>query len=240
MRTPDDLLGATETLLRVAADLDDAAIAAPSLLPGWTRGHVLAHLARNADGFVNLLEWARTGVETPMYASRERRDADIEAGSARSAEEHREDLRASAERLRAAWESLAEDRLDQQLRLGSGRLLLARDIPWGRVREIEIHLVDLATGVTFADLPLPHLEAILRESVGLFSARYESGEDIPALTIQGPNDEAWGALGEHPRVAVRGSLPELVAWVTGRSDGSRLHAAGPDGPTTVPTLPAWA
>ena len=43
--------------------------AGPSLLPGWTRAHVLAHVAGNADALVNLLTWARTGEETPMYAS---------------------------------------------------------------------------------------------------------------------------------------------------------------------------
>jgi maleylpyruvate isomerase len=28
----------------------EADVRAPSLLPGWTRGHVLSHIARNADG----------------------------------------------------------------------------------------------------------------------------------------------------------------------------------------------
>ena len=72
---------ATARLLATARKLDDADLAAPSRLPGWTRGHVLAHLARNADGCVNLLTWARTGIETPQYASDERRDADIETGA---------------------------------------------------------------------------------------------------------------------------------------------------------------
>ena len=49
-------------------------MAGPSLLPGWSRGHVLTHLARNADGAVNLLTWARTGVETPQYVSQEQRE----------------------------------------------------------------------------------------------------------------------------------------------------------------------
>ena len=71
---------ATSRLLRTAASFDTADLAAASLLPGWTRGHVLAHLARNADGFVNLLTAARTGEALPMYASLEARTADIEAG----------------------------------------------------------------------------------------------------------------------------------------------------------------
>src|SRR2546430_5157230 len=75
---------ATDRLLASAAALTDARAGEPSLLPGWTRGHVLTHVARNGDGLGNLLRWARTGTETPMYASREARRADIEAGAGRS------------------------------------------------------------------------------------------------------------------------------------------------------------
>ncbi len=85
-----------DNLAKTIADLDDAAVAAPSALPGWTRGHVLTHVARNADALVNLLTWARTGVETPAYPSREARDAGIEAGAGRPLREQVEDLRARA------------------------------------------------------------------------------------------------------------------------------------------------
>jgi maleylpyruvate isomerase len=67
----DRLAAATGRLLATATALGDAQAREPSLLPGWTRGHVLSHIARNADGMVNLLNWARTGTETPMYASAE-------------------------------------------------------------------------------------------------------------------------------------------------------------------------
>ena len=86
----------TDRLLATAGALDDAQAAAASRLPGWTRGHVLTHLARNADGFRNLLIWARTGTETPMYPSEESRDRDIEAGARRPAAELTADVRASA------------------------------------------------------------------------------------------------------------------------------------------------
>src|SRR5688500_13026045 len=82
----------TVQLTDVVEGLDDIAMKRPSLLPGWSRGHVLTHLARNADALVNLLTWARTGVEHPMYTSRADRDADIEEGSCRMATLLREDL----------------------------------------------------------------------------------------------------------------------------------------------------
>jgi Mycothiol maleylpyruvate isomerase N-terminal domain len=62
------------------AGLDDARLREPSRLAGWSRGHVLSHLARNADALVNLLAWARTGVESRMYATPGDREEGINAG----------------------------------------------------------------------------------------------------------------------------------------------------------------
>src|SRR5437870_12625963 len=81
----DRLAAATDRVLATATALSDAQAREPSLLPGWTRGHVLTHIARNSGGMVNLLRWARTGTEAPMYASAESRGADIEAGAGRAA-----------------------------------------------------------------------------------------------------------------------------------------------------------
>src|SRR5579863_7317524 len=98
----DRIAAATERLLATATALSDAQAREPSLLPGWTRGHVLTHIARNSGGMVNLLTWARSGVETPMYASPESRAADIEAGAGRPAADLFADVRSSAQTLAAA------------------------------------------------------------------------------------------------------------------------------------------
>jgi hypothetical protein len=63
----DQIVAASEHLLDTAAGFSDANVRGPSLLPGWSRGHVLTHLARNADDGRNLLVWARTGVETSEW-----------------------------------------------------------------------------------------------------------------------------------------------------------------------------
>ena len=85
---PDQILpdletldAATARLSATCADVDDATARRPSLLPGWSVGHVLTHVARNADGMVNLVTWAVTGDRTPMYASMEARNAAIEEGN---------------------------------------------------------------------------------------------------------------------------------------------------------------
>ena len=75
----EDVDQATARLLATVRAFDDEDVKAPSGLPGWTRGHVLTHLARNADGSGNLLTWARTGVETPQYLSLEHRAAGVRA-----------------------------------------------------------------------------------------------------------------------------------------------------------------
>jgi len=76
-------------------------LGAASLLPGWPRTTLLAHLTRNADALVNLLTWARTGVETPMYASSGARDAGIAQTAALPPDELRAEFRLSQARLAA-------------------------------------------------------------------------------------------------------------------------------------------
>ena len=90
-----------------AAALDDARtipeadLRAPSVLPGWTRVHVLAHVARGADAMRNLLIGARSGQNRPAYASAQAREADIERGAVMRAGDLMTDLADSAMALRA-------------------------------------------------------------------------------------------------------------------------------------------
>jgi maleylpyruvate isomerase len=79
-----------------------APLRGPSHLPSWTRARVVAHVARNADALVNLLAWAKTAGERPMYASVGQRANEIEAGAHRTGREPAEDLRAVDTRLAAA------------------------------------------------------------------------------------------------------------------------------------------
>ena len=83
---------ATGRLLDTLAGLTDAQARQPSSLPGWSRGHLITHVARNADGMCNLLHWARTGEPRPMYREPDGRAADIEAGSGRPAAELARDV----------------------------------------------------------------------------------------------------------------------------------------------------
>ncbi|MEH0934962.1 maleylpyruvate isomerase family mycothiol-dependent enzyme [Micromonospora psammae] len=223
---------ATARLLRAATDLDAADIAAPSLLPGWTRGHVLAHLARNADGFVNLLTAARTGERIPMYASTAARTADIEAGAARPPAAHLDDLRRSAERFAEAVAAMPVEAWTAtvEARLGPWKAAM---LVWGRLREIEVHHVDLDVGYRCADWPEAFSHHLLHEVTNGLATR----ADVPAMVLRFDGSRHEVVLGDRENAPlVTGPVTELAAWLIGRSSGDVLTVT-PDG--QLPTPPEW-
>ena len=95
---------ATARLLAALEVLHDLDVTRPSLLPDWTVGHVLTHLARNADSFVWILRSASKGKQVPQYpGGAAGRSRDIAEGATRPAEMILKDLRDSAARLDATW-----------------------------------------------------------------------------------------------------------------------------------------
>jgi maleylpyruvate isomerase len=193
MRTPEWIATGTALCRKALVDLDE-----PSRLPGWTRKHVAAHLALNAEGLGNLVHWARTGEERPMYASPEQRNDDIEAGALRPADELVTWFDESARILNESMATLTEQQWQTQVRTVQGYEVPATAIPWMRSREVLIHVVDLGTGVTFADLPDDFLAALCTD------IRTRRG-DVPEVS---------------------GPLPEVAAYLAGRPYESVLTADG--------------
>ncbi|WP_432876081.1 maleylpyruvate isomerase family mycothiol-dependent enzyme [Kribbella sp. CA-245084] len=171
---------------------------APSALPGWKRRHVAAHLSLNAEALGNLVHWARTGEERPMYPSPEARNADIEARALRPVDELRTWFDSSAATLNEVMAALSSEHWNATIRTAQGRPVPATDIPWMRSREVMIHAVDLGTGITFADLPPDFLEALCKD------IRTKRG-DVPAVTA---------------------TLPQLAAYLAGRSYSDVLTSDG--------------
>lgn len=226
----------TELMLEAAAGLDDDGYAAPSALPGWSRAHVAAHVAANAEALSNLVHWAATGEPTPMYASPEERAAGIERGRALPAGELTEWLRGSADALEKGMAALGEEQWRTRVVTAQGRTVPATEVPWLRSREVCVHAVDLGTGVSFADLPVDFLAALCDDVVGK-----RSSAPGPALLLEatdtGPDSGTaarWELPGQGEPVRLTGPLHDLTAYLTGRGDG--LTAA--DG-TPAPTLAAW-
>ena len=221
----------TALLLKALESLDDETLAAPGSLPGWTGRHVVAHVAANADALGNLVHWARTGEETPMYSSPEQRGADIEAGSQRHASELRHRVAESAGRLSDALDALTPEQWSRQVRTAQGRTVPATGIPWMRSREVMVHAVDLGGAVTFADLPAAFDVALLDD----IAAKRSGGAGGPRLHLAATDDErSWLVTGAGDTVTVRGPLAQLTAYLSGRP-ATGLHTDG----AAVPSLPRW-
>ncbi len=136
----------TDALLGTARALDDPR--APSLCEGWTRGHVLTHLARNADGLAALVRSAVDGTGETMYASPEGRDADIEAGAHRPGPELVDDVERTALALAEQLPRLGPDQAELRLERTPGQFLVkGKNIPFLRLRELVFHHVDLDAGL---------------------------------------------------------------------------------------------
>jgi maleylpyruvate isomerase len=158
----DQIDEATTLLLQTAAGLTDDQIRADSQLDGWSRGHVLTHLARSADVIRGYLDGIRSGVPATGYGSAGAREADIEAGAGRSAAELTADVRDSALAWRASVDAMPADGWARPVLLYSkqqpaGELLIVRLV------EIELHHVDLGAGYQPSDWPTTFNELQLKD-----------------------------------------------------------------------------
>lgn len=211
-----------------ARGLRPADVAAPCALPGWSRGHLLTHVARNADALVNLLDWARTGLPTPMYASAGDRAEQIERGAARGPAEQLRDVAESSARFAAATDSLGEEHWARTVVSGRGRRIPAREVLWLRARELWVHLVDLDVGHGFAALPDGFGHALVQDvATGL------DGRTGVRVTVHVPGG-APVTFGSGAPVEVRGDLDRVLPWMTGRPGPLPYGPAG-----GIPALPSW-
>lgn len=180
----------------------------PSQLPGWTRGHVLTHIARNADSFVRVLHGAERGDVVSQYEGGvEGRNADIEAGAGRDWEALVEDVRSSAERLEAVftnqdnWDLAMVNALDEQVP--------HRDIPFRRLREVLIHHADLGdSGYTPEHWPDDYQREELRRMEMVYNARKPMGTaGLPERALEAPP-------------------LQRLCWLVGRGEIEGLEPAG--------------
>lgn len=216
---PDDVWTevqfATRQLLQIVSDLPPDSQAEPSLCAGWTRGHVLTHLARNADALNNLVTWATTGVPTPMYASPQARDADIEAGAGRPIPEQLADLEQACARLYQASRGIRRKHESVAMQVGDEQVpVRASDLSGRRLREVVYHTVDLNAGVGFQDIPSDLRMKFLDDEV----VRFQDDSRAPALTIRSEDGDFYPMGPETPFIS--GSQGALLGWLArGLTDG---------------------
>jgi maleylpyruvate isomerase len=227
---------ATDRLLATTATLTDAQVGEPSLLPGWTRGHVLTHIARNADGLGNLLRWAHTGTQMPMYASAQAREADIEAGAGRDAAELAADVRDSAAEFAERAASVPAEAWTVLVRALRGAPFPAYGVLERRLSEVEIHHVDLGAGYAPGDWPEDFVHECLPRVAESFSGR----PDAPTCRVWADGSGQEYRIGPaEPGAApvlIHGPDRDLLAWLLGRYGGTGLRVVSG---SALPALPAW-
>jgi len=212
----------TAHLLRSADKLDNDALTGPSRLPGWTRAHVLGHVARNAEALTRLATWARTGVETPMYSDRAQRAAEIEESATKPAATLRAELASTADTLADALDALTAEQWQATVRSALGRAIPAAEIPWMRIREVWLHTIDIGTGV---DLPAGVVDLLLDDVTTALSRK----DGCPGITLAPSDRNATWLLGREPAGrTIEAPAAELAVWLTGRLRRDDW-----------PQLPAW-
>ncbi|MFF0071459.1 maleylpyruvate isomerase family mycothiol-dependent enzyme [Streptomyces sp. NPDC005494] len=203
---------ATDRLLSAMGEFDDGSVTEPSFLPGWSRGHVLAHLSRNADALVNVLRGR------PMYASSETRDHEIERDAPRLLPEQLADLSKSGAAFLAAAAEPAD--WSRTVTLRNGVTDSASRVPFRRWVEVELHHVDLGTGYGLEDLPD---EFVTREN-DFLAERFAGHPGVPPTTAVTEDGRIWttGGGADGPPATVRGTATDILGWLCGRRDGSAL------------------
>jgi maleylpyruvate isomerase len=225
----DETVVATARYLEALTELSDEDVRAPSLLPGWSRGHVITHLARNADALANVLSGPSAGETRPMYESNDTRDADIEAGAGRSAAELRDDSLAATDRWRRAAEQLHAEHLEAPgCRTPGGRTWPVRRVGMMRRTEVEVHHADLGIGYSAADWPSDFVAALMKRR------RRELAEDgLPFSWRATDTGDTWSS-GDGP--TVEGTAADLAWWLLGRGSGERLTSSS----GSLPEIGSWA
>lgn len=220
----------TDYCMRYVAELSDDELNAPSLLDGWTRRHLIAHLAYNAAALGRLLDSAATGIATPMYESRTQRADEIEGGAELEATALRNLLAAETARLDDKWRRLPQRAWSTPVRTLEGKTVPASETLWMRTREVWIHAVDLGNGATFSAMPAVIQTTLLTDIVNGWRA---NGASVDAAHT--PTGQVSVSIRENPTedvFCVSGSVPSLLQWMTGRGTSGLS-------PQDPPPPPRW-
>lgn len=205
-----EVTAAHRRFVAAATGLSPAALAVPTALPGWTRGHVIAHVADGGRAFAELTEAALRGEIVSLFpGGADERNARIDRLATAA------DLMARLEdgiaRLEAAWARAGDEDWRRPVRFRNGDLA---GTVFARWRETWIHLADCAVGVTAADWPEP----LAAHAIDFLLSRVPPGIALVATDT----GQRWGpADGER----VSGEVRDLAAWVAGREP-----AGAPAGP----------
>ena len=218
----DETLLATTRYLEALTQLDDESAGRPSVLPGWSRGHVVAHLSRNADAFTQVLTQVSSGEPASMYASNEARDSDIDEVAALSPSALRERLLASSGLFAESVGHLTEEGWAEEIeRVPGGMHFTVASIPARRRTEVEIHHADLGLAYTCDDWPGDFCAALIPVMTARLQDR-DQGFTVVATDL----NRSWDVAGGGPEISGTGG--HLGWWLSGRGGEERLSGDVPE------------
>lgn len=210
------------------ASLTDDEVAKPTHCQGWTRAHLIAHLALDADAMANLVTWAVTGQQTPAYESREKRDADIEATAELPAAELAKTLEHAEARLLEAFRSLRDGVQAETVPTPFSGEVNVFSLPALRTTEIVVHHDDLDTTWEWHEAdPDATVDAI-----EVCVHRLQQHPDSPGLQIVALEGEQW-TVGDGSH-RIEGYYEALLPFLAREQvDEGLRHEGDP------PRLPPW-
>lgn len=233
--TPAELLAslgsAADAITGKVAGLTDENVRQASELPGWTRGHVLAHVAGVAHAMARQVEYAKRGETIAMYdGGAAGRNQAIELVAGHTAAEHREDIDAALERALADFRSLDTDDWRLPISYRDGVVLDGGLALW---RELVIHLADLQVGRG----PETWSKPFCLYLIDFLAARIPEGLRLKLLPLA--QEPLSIGAGEHA-ISVSGMLTDIAAWLAGRTPtmGSLRAEADADS-VALPDLLPW-
>lgn len=190
-----------QRLLQSLDSLTDDQCREPSALPGWTRGHVLSHLARNAESHVHVLQCAARGEVGEQYVGGAKaRKEGIESHANDSADSLVNAVRRSIYALEGQWAATNSEGWQGHGVNSAGASIAMSDIVFLRWREVEVHHADLALAFTFADWNSTYVRYELDRQVMMWRASKPMG------------------LTPVPKIALQLSPNERLAWFLGRAE----------------------
>lgn len=227
----DELHESEQRLLRTVDSLAPDQWAEPSILPGWSRAHVTAHLALNAEGLAGAIDGLVREHVVPVYASSDQRDTDIEELAQADPTELRDRLFAGGQGLRDTLEGLDPAQWQGTIpRVPGGPEWPVSIVPELRRREVEIHHADLAAGYRPADWPADFCVELLDTA----TRDHAGSDDSPDFAVRATDlDRTWTVGADRP--VVTGSAADLGWWLVGRGSGEGLTCDNGD----LPRLGPW-
>jgi maleylpyruvate isomerase len=219
---------AHQRLLVGLVDLTDIQVRQPSLLPDWTVGHTLSHIALNAEAFVRVAKGLALGLIGPMYPTMQSRNADIDAGAQRTAAEIVDHLNRAHEAFMASWASLDAEQINGDATTAPGMPTFpAATIPDRRLREIEVHGADSGVpALTYNGWSEGYVAADFPIQFSTVAARLDPAcLGFAVLDEVGTAHVAGQTIGIAPVVSTR---REILAWTL-----NRIQPAG------FPALTNW-